>query len=114
MLKGSIVSAVTANVQASHITIYSDEASSIAANISLTGAGATKIYWHADGTRITANAAITAITAITATNCQVFVERLTVANDAALVLAGDVTYQRIDGDVTGGTQERWTEASTDY
>lgn len=107
VLVGSITTAIAASVTATTVTIWSDEATRISADITISASSGASIFWHASGTKVTANATISCSAA------SLYIEHLAVTY-GRLTLQNNVKYQRVDGNFTGGTYELWADASHDH
>jgi hypothetical protein len=106
ILRGDVDTAFNAQVTAHTVAIWSDEASRVMANITLSTSAGTNIYWHANGTRVTST------TTINCTPGYLYIDRLRVTY-GSLALQGNCIYQKITGTFSGGTQEWWELPSFD-
>ena len=109
-LKGSFTGSIAAAASAENITIWSDEGTSLSGSLSLQLPSTCNIYWHSNGSKIVQDYAISVAGGV------LWLDRLTVANNATLRLLGSqssIYYRRIDGAVEGGTFKDWISTATE-
>lgn len=103
-LKGDFNGVCSAIVNATTVTIWSDESSSFSGSIILSTANDSNIYWHSNGTHITDDLTINV------TSGTVWIDRLNVLAGKVTLLEDGATiyYRRIDGKHEGGIFNDWT------
>lgn len=106
---GELSGVVNATVVAPCITIYSDETTTLTcASITLSMGTGCNVYWHCSNTVFMPSSLSVAMT-INATGGTLWLDRL-IAGNNGLALSGNVNYRYIDGAVSGGQQEYWTQS----
>lgn len=104
-LHGDMSGVVQASVVANRVSIWSDESTSLGANINLNIANGSNVWWHSSGTRTAEGISIDGGSGV------LWIDRLNSGGN--LKLGSTVVYQRIDGAFTGGKHLLWTIPSED-